>query len=172
MNKNRFAKQMASAAGIFFLCAAPGLTQSQSSPAPSNPPGQSSPPPSPSSAPSPKPTQRKPLPVVRPKKAPSPADDFAGLTLTDEQKAKIDKIHEDMKVRVDAVKKDEKLSPEQRDAFLTGYERMERGQVFAALTPEQQKEVRAKIRARHTAEQEEKKKQQPKLLPVPPPQPK
>jgi Spy/CpxP family protein refolding chaperone len=149
MNKNRFAKRLAVTAGFFLLCTAPGLTRAQSSP------------------PSPMPTPRKPLPMARPKKAPSPEEDFAGLTYTDEQKAKIDKIHQDMKVRTDAVVKDEKLTPEQRDAMLAGYERMGRSQVFKVLTPEQQKEVLKRVRARHVAEQGEQKRQQP----VPPPQP-
>ena len=83
------------------------------------------------------------------------------LNLTDDQKAQIDKIHQSMKTRTDAVIKDEKLTPEQRDAMLAGYQRMERGQVFKLLTAEQQKEVRKRIRARHVAEQEEKKKQFP-----------
>jgi len=98
--------------------------------------------------------------MVRPKKAAGPTDDFAGLTYTAEQKAKVDQIHKDIKMRIDSVIKDENLTPEQRDAMLTGYQRMERGQIFAVLTPEQQKEVRKRARARHAAEQEAKKKRQ------------
>ena len=143
MNKNRFANRVAVAAGFFFLCSAPGLTRAQSSP------------PSPVRAP------RKALPAARPKKDTPPTDDFAGLQYTDEQKARIDQIHQDMKLRTDAVVKDGKLTPEQKDAMLKGYARMERSQVFKLLTPEQQREVRARIRARHVAEQEELKKQSP-----------
>jgi Spy/CpxP family protein refolding chaperone len=65
-----------------------------------------------------------------------------------------------MKGRMDNVVKDEKLIPEQKGAMLDGYRRMEYRQVFGVLTPEQQKEVREKVRARRAAEQEEKKKQQ------------
>jgi Spy/CpxP family protein refolding chaperone len=142
MNENRFAKRVAVAAGFFFLCAAPGLTRAQSSP------------------PTPVPTPRKISPTARPKKNAPPPDDFAGLTYTDDQKAKIGQIHEDMKGRMDNVVKDEKLIPEQKGAMLDGYRRMEYRQVFGVLTPEQQKEVREKVRARRAAEQEEKKKQQ------------
>jgi Spy/CpxP family protein refolding chaperone len=160
MNKNRFAKRLAVAAGFFFLCAAAtGLARAQDSP------------PSPSSPPTPTSpvlTPRKPLPMARSKKAPSAADDFAGLQFTNEQKAKIDQIHQDMKLRTDAVAKDGKLTPEQRDAMLAGYERMERGQVFKVLTTEQQKEVLKKVHARHVAEQDAQKKKQP----LPPTQPK
>jgi hypothetical protein len=137
VSKNRFAKRVAVAAGFFFLCAAPGLTRAQSS------------------TPSPAPTPRKPLPAARPKKVASPADDFAGLQYTDDQKARIDQIHQDMKSRMDAVVKDEKLTAEQRDAMLAGYQRMERSQVFKVLTTQQQKEVLRRIRARRAAEQKE-----------------
>ena len=145
MNKNRFAKRMAAAAGFFFLCAAPWLTRAQSSP--------------PIPAPTPRQTSRQTSPAVRPKRVPSKADDFAGLNLTDDQKAQIDKIHQSMKTRTDAVIKDEKLTPEQRDATLAGYQRMERGQVYKVLTTQQRKEVLRRIRARHAAEQAEQSKQ-------------
>jgi Spy/CpxP family protein refolding chaperone len=141
MNKNRFAKRMAVAAGFFFLCAASELTRAQSSP------------------PSPAPTPRNTPPAVRPKKNAPPPDDFAGLQYTDEQKARIDQIHQDMKSRLDAVVKDEKLTAEQRDAMLAGYQRMERSQVFKVLTTQQQKEVLQRMRARRAAEQAEQNKQ-------------
>jgi hypothetical protein len=141
MNKNRFAKRMAAAAGFFFLCAAPWLTRAQSSP------------------PIPAPTPRRTSPAVRPKKNTPPPDDFAGLQYTDEQKAQIDQIHEDVKSRMDAVVKDKKLTAEQRDAMLAGYQRMERSQVYKVLTTQQRKEVLRRIRARHAAEQAEQSKQ-------------
>jgi len=143
MNKNRFAKRVAVAAGFFFLCAVPGLARAQSSP------------------PTPAPTPHKTLPVARPKRDTRPTDDFAGLQYTDEQRARIDQIHQDLKVRMDAVVKDEKLAAEQRDAMVEGYQRMERSQVFKVLTTQQQKEVLKRVRARHAAEQEEQKKQSP-----------
>jgi hypothetical protein len=143
MNKNRFAKRVAVAAGFLFLCAAPGLTRAQSSP------------------PSPAPTSRKTLPAARPKKDTRPTDDFAGLQYTDDRKARIDQIHQDMKSRMDAVPKDEKLTAEQRDAMLAGYQRMERSQVFKVQTTQQRKEVLRRARARRAPEQEEQKKQFP-----------
>jgi len=143
MNKNRFAKRVAVAAGFFFLGTAPGLTRAQSSP------------------PSPVQTPHNASPVVRPRRNTSPTDDFAGLKFSDDQKVKIDQIHQDMKFRMDTVVKDQGLSAEQKDAMLEGYRRMERGQVFKVLTPEQQIEVRKKVGARRAAEQEEKKKKQP-----------
>jgi hypothetical protein len=141
MNKNQFAKRMAAAAGFFFLCAAPGLTRAQSSP------------------PSPSPTPRKTSPAVQPKKNTPPPDYFAGLEYTVEQKAKIDQIHEHMKSRMDAAAKDEKLTAEQKDAMVAGYQRMERSQIFKVLTTQQQKEVLRRARARHAAEQAHQSKQ-------------
>jgi Spy/CpxP family protein refolding chaperone len=78
-------------------------------------------------------------------------DDFAGLTLTAEQKAKIDQIHKDMITRMDIVAKDPASSADQKEAMLVGYARMERNQIFQILTPEQKAEVHKKIIARRTA---------------------
>jgi hypothetical protein len=141
MNKNRFARPMVVAAGFLFLGAASGLTRAQSSPR------------------SPAPTPPKTLHAAPPKKDTRPTDDFAGLQYTDEQKAKIDQIHRDMKVRMEAVVKDEKSTADQKDAMLAGYRRMERSQVFQVLTAQQQKAVLMRVRARHAAEQVEKRKQ-------------
>jgi len=139
MNKNRFSARVMVAAGFLLLCAGAGLTHAQSSP--------------------PRPAQtHKASPAVRPKNDAQPTDDFAGLKYTDDQKEKIDQIHQDMKSRMDLVVKDEKLSPDQKEAMLEGYRRLERGQVFKLLTPEQQREVRKRISARRAAEQEKKKK--------------
>jgi hypothetical protein len=143
MNKNRFAKRMAAVAGFFFLCATPGLTRAQNTP------------------PSPAPTPQKTPPAVRPKKNTPPPDDFAGLQYTDEQKAQIDQIHQDMKSRMDAANKDGKLTAEQKDAMVAGYQRMERSQVYKVLTTQQRKEVLRRIRARHAAEQAAQNKQSP-----------
>jgi hypothetical protein len=143
MNKNRFAQQMVLGAGFVFLCAAaPELTRAQSSP------------------PTPVQTPHTAPPAARPKKdTPPPPDDFAGLQYTDEQKARIDQIHKDMKLRVDTVAGNEKLTAEQRSAMLAGYQRMERSMVFKTLTSQQQKEVLRRIRARKAAEQPEQNKQ-------------
>jgi Spy/CpxP family protein refolding chaperone len=141
MNKNRFAKRMAAVAGFLFLCATPGLTRAQSSP------------------PSPAPAPGKTPPAVRPKKNTPPPDDFAGLQYTDEQKAQIDQIHQDIKSRMDAAAKDKKLTAEQKDAMLAGYQRSERSQVYRVLTTAQRKEVLRRIRARHAAEQAAQNKQ-------------
>lgn len=91
-----------------------------------------------------------------------PADDFAGLTYSDEQKAEIDKIRQDTKARKDAVAKDERLNADQKDAMLQGYTRVEYRRVYGVLTPEQQMQVRQKARARHEADQAAQKEQPPR----------
>jgi Spy/CpxP family protein refolding chaperone len=84
-------------------------------------------------------------------------DDLAGLTFTDGQKTEMGQIRQEIKPLMDNVVKDEKLTPEQKGAMLDGYRRLEQRQIFAVLTPEQQIEVRKKISARRTAEQEKRK---------------
>src|SRR6266852_3272457 len=141
MNKNRFAKRVTLAAGYFFLCATPGLTRAQSSP------------------PVPAHTSHMASPAARPKSDARPTDDFAGLIYTDEQKTRIDQVHQEIKSRMDTVAKDAKLTVEQKDAMLSGYQRMERSQVFKVLTTAQQREVLKRVRARHVAEQQDRNKQ-------------
>jgi Spy/CpxP family protein refolding chaperone len=143
MNKNRFAKRLAVAAGFFFLCAAPGLTRAQSSP------------------PRPAQTPRRASPAARPTSDTGPVDDFAGLKYTDDQQAKIDQIHQNIKLRMDAVVKDGKLNSDQKAAMLQGLQRMERSEVYKALTSEQQATVRKAMLARRTADQAERQKQPP-----------
>ena len=148
MKKNGIKKQAAVGAAILFLWCAPELASAQNSASGSAPPPYLA------------------SPEARAKKESRPPDDFAGLTFTDEQKTKIDKIRQDTKQRMDAVKKDEKLSPEAKQAMLDGYQRLELGEVFKVLTPEQQKEVRKKAQARRAAEQQ-KKQNRPPTPPAP-----
>jgi Spy/CpxP family protein refolding chaperone len=92
-------------------------------------------------------------------------NDFAGLDLTAEQKAQFAKIHEGMEARKALVAKDTKLSPDQKDAFMLGYTRQEYGEMFKALTPLQQKQVRKKMADRRAADQAAHAKQAPKRPP-------
>lgn len=149
MNNNRFAKQVSAAAGFCFLCTAPGLTRPQSSP------------------PSPAQTPQPASPAAQAKKDAHQTDVYAGLQFTDDQKTKISQIHHDFKSRMDAVANDEKLDKEQKEAMTDGYRRMENGEIFKVLTPEQQAEVRKRVHALRAAEQQKQKKAMPA-----PPQPK
>jgi Spy/CpxP family protein refolding chaperone len=82
-------------------------------------------------------------------------DDLAGLKFTDDQKAKIDEVHQHMVLRKDAVIKSEKLNANQKEAMIAGLGRMERGEIVKLLTPEQQRDVLKKVRAAHPATQGE-----------------
>jgi len=151
MKRTQFAKQLAAAAGLLLVSAIPDRTCGQSLP------------------PAPVETPLKTIPSA--KRAPDPLDDFAGLSFTDDQKVKIQQIRRDIASRMNAVVRDNKLSPDQKEAMLEGFQRMERTQVYQVLTPEQQSEVRKKILARRKAAKEEKEKQQsprPQPFPQPP----
>ena len=127
MSKDAFVKTVVAAGGFLFLCAAPTLALGQP-----NQPGAA--PPAPMKA------------ALPPRgKSAAPPDLLAGLTLADDQKAKIDEIRKETKSRLAAVANDKKLSPEAADAMLRGYQRMENGKILEVLTPEQQQEVRKRI---------------------------
>ena len=142
MKTNRFSSPAAVAAGLLFLFAVPWPARAQSAP--------------PGGAQTPMPA----LPGPQPQ-ADSLSEAFAGLKYTDEQKVEIDKIHREAETRRAAVSKDEKLTQDQKDAMLLGYTRLEYSSIFKVLTPEQQKQVREKIRARKAADQAAQKKPAP-----------
>jgi hypothetical protein len=124
MNRKAFVKRVAVVGGFLFLCATPRLGFGQS-------------------------TAAGAAPVARARAAAkrnlTPSDLLTGLTLTDEQKAKINQIREDTKSRLAVVAKDQKLGPEVKDAMAQGYLRIENTEIFAVLTLDQQREVRKRI---------------------------
>ena len=127
MSTDAFVKTVVAAGGfLFFLCASPTLALGQP-----NQPGAA--PPAPMKS------------AVAPRGKSAAPDLLAGLTLADDQKAKIDQIREETKSRLAAVANDKNLSPEAADAFLRGYQRMENAKILEVLTPEQQQEVRKRI---------------------------
>jgi Spy/CpxP family protein refolding chaperone len=77
-------------------------------------------------------------------------DRFAGLNLTDDQKAQMKKIHEDAKAKADAVMANTSLSDADKQAQVKSIHRAARKQVHAVLTPEQREQLRAKMRERRT----------------------
>ena len=147
MYKNLLAKLLAASPLFLTLFAAPAQTETQNKPL----------------APSPIP-QLAPQ-AARPQSAARPEDDLAGLTLTDDQKAKIEHIRQETRSHMDIVARDPKSNSDQKQAMLEGMVRIERSQIFQILTPEQQSEVRKKAAARREAEQEGKKKQSGQLMP-------
>jgi hypothetical protein len=76
---------------------------------------------------------------------------LAGLTLADDQKAKLDQIREETKSHLANLANDRQLSPEAADAMRRGYERLENGKILEVLTVEQQQEVRRRMSAWRTA---------------------
>jgi Spy/CpxP family protein refolding chaperone len=133
MSEIAFVKIVVAAGGFFFLCAflcaAPKLALGQSS--------------QPGAAP---PAPMKPALAARGRSA-GPPNLLEGLTLADDQKAKIGQIREETKSHLAAVANDKKLSPEAADAMRRGYERFENVKVLEVLTPAQQQEVRKRIAA-------------------------
>ena len=120
-------KTVVAAGGFLLLCAAPELAVGQST--------------QPAAAP---PAPMKSALAPRGKSA-APPDLLEGLTLADDQKAKIGQIREETKSHLAAVANDKQLSPEAADAMRRGYQRNENGKIFEVLTPEQQQEVRKRI---------------------------
>ena len=137
MSKNRLAKPVAVVGGFIFLCAVPGRARAQSAP--------------PGSVQAPKVASSG----AQMKRDSLPADDFAGLKYSEEQKTEIDQIQRSTKALMGAVVKDDKLTSDQKNAMLLGYKRLEYGQIYKVLTPEQQRQVRQKITARKAEDQKE-----------------
>ena len=133
MSKFEFVKTVIAAGGFLFLSTAPELALGQSSQ-----PGAAAPAPMKSAS------------APRGKSA-APPDLLEGLTLADDQKAKIDQIRKDTKTRLAAVANDKQLSPEAADAMSRGYQRLENGKILEVLTLEQQRQVRQRIAAWRTS---------------------
>ena len=132
MNKSAVVRPVVVAGGFVLLCAAPKLAFAQSSQ-----PG-AAPPPLLRSAAAP------------PRNSTAPPDLLEGLTLTDDQQAKIYQIRDDTRSRIGAVTagaNDKKLSPEAANAMLQGLQRIENGKILEVLTQEQQQEVRRRLSA-------------------------
>ena len=79
---------------------------------------------------------------------------FAGLNLSDDQKAQIKKIHEDARAKADAVKVDSLLSATDKQAKIKEIHRSAMTQARGVLTPEQRQELKAKRRERRAERQQ------------------
>jgi hypothetical protein len=159
MHKNRNLIRVGVAAGFFLLTVFPGLTQAASGLTggeipPAQPPALTT-----QGLVNPARTRHTSTPVSRSKKASSAEDPLDGITLTDDQKASIQRIHQDTKSRMDTVAQDAGSAGWQKSAMIEGLQRMERRQVFQTLTPQQQGQIREKALAERAAEQQKKEKQ-------------
>ena len=129
MSRIAFVKTVVAAGGFLFVCAAAESALGQSSQ-----PGAAPPAPLKST-------------LAPGGKSAAPPNLLEGLTLADDQKAKIEQIREETKSHLAAVANDKKLSPEAADAMRRGYQRFENVKILEVLTPEQQQEVRKRIGA-------------------------
>jgi Spy/CpxP family protein refolding chaperone len=142
MIRNSITKQIAVAAGFLALTFAPGISRAQSS---SQPPAQD---------------QSQAAPAAPAQNEGRMHGAMKGLNLTDDQKAGMKKIHESTKAQLDAVNKDESLTADQKEAKIHQLRHGARLQMVKLLTPEQQQQMRANVRALR-ASRREKQQQQP-----------
>jgi Spy/CpxP family protein refolding chaperone len=141
MNRNSLTKQIAIATGLLALTFVPGITRAQSS---SQPPAQD---------------QSQAAPAAPERHEGRMHRAMQGLNLTVEQKTAMKKIHESTKAQLDAVNKDESLTADQKAAKIHQLRHSGRMQMVKLLTPEQQQQMRANVRAMRAAHRE--KQQQP-----------
>jgi Spy/CpxP family protein refolding chaperone len=138
---NRILERWAAAAGLCLLWAVPLAGGAQSQPTPTRSPSR----------------HATIVPDSKLKQV-DPMDDFSGVDFTAEQKARVEQIREKNRSRMHDVAVDTKLSPEQRAAMLAGIQRLERGEVYQVLTPEQQVAVRKRVLAQRATAQKEREK--------------
>jgi Spy/CpxP family protein refolding chaperone len=140
MIRNNITKQIAVAAGFLALSFAPGISRAQSS---AQPPAQD------------------PRPAAPAQHEGRMHGAMKGLNLTDDQKAGMKKIHESTKAQLDAVNKDESLTADQKEAKIHQLRHGARLQMVKLLTPEQQQQMRANVRALRASRREKQQQQQP-----------
>ncbi len=147
-------------AGVSTLC---GSAQAQNALSVSTPAAQTSGAPSVATQPSDSAASTSPLtlkrmprptPRVPPQGKPISIDDLlAGITLSSEQKPRIDQVRKDMRARMYRVAHDQNENQDQKQAMLQGLQHMELREVYLLLTSEQRIEVRKKVEAQRAAEQ-------------------
>lgn len=77
------------------------------------------------------------------------------LNLTEDQQAQIKKIHQDAKMKMDAVNADSSLTDADKQAKIRAIHRASMKQIHAVLTPEQREQLREKVRERRAARQQQ-----------------
>jgi Spy/CpxP family protein refolding chaperone len=133
MKRFRLLQQFAIAAGLLTMCSLPAALRAQDAAAPpQSDPGQQA---------SHHHTQGH-------------DDELANLNLTDDQKAQVKKIHEDMKSQMDAVKGDSSLTADQQRAKMHEIRKDSHEQVKQLLTPKQRKQMKSDEMARKAAHQQ------------------
>jgi Spy/CpxP family protein refolding chaperone len=136
MNKFRTLKQMAAAAALLSFCGLSAIVNAQQT--------------TPSNSPSSMQGQDQPPPMHGQKGD----DELSKLNLSDEQKAQVKKIHQDMKAQMDTIQNDTTLSAEQKQEKIKQLHKASHEQVKQLLTPEQRQQMKADEMARKTAKQQ------------------
>lgn len=96
-------------------------------------------------------------PHVSPQGRPISIDDLlTGITLSNDQKPRIEQVRKNMRARMDLVVRDPNENADQKQAMLQGLQRLELREVYLLLTPDQRTEVRNKVAAQRAAEQQQK----------------
>jgi Spy/CpxP family protein refolding chaperone len=147
MTRNSITKQIAVAAGFLALTFAPGISRARGS---SQAAAQD---------------QSQAAPAAPTQQEGRMHGAMKGLNLTDDQKAEMKKIHESAKSQLEAVKKDESLTADQKDAKIHQLRHSARLQMVKLLTPEQRQQMKANVRALRAARREKQQQQPPQAQP-------
>lgn len=142
MKRNSITNQIAVAAGLLALSMAPGIIRAQDS---AQPPAQE---------------QSQTVPTTRAAREGRMHGAMQGLNLTDDQKTAIRKIRESTKSQVEAIKQNESLTADQKEAKIHQVRRGERMETVKLLTPEQREQMRANMRTRRAARREQQRQPQ------------
>ena len=134
MESFRFLKQFVVTAGLLVLCSVPTVVRAQDA---AQPPQSDS-------------AQQ----TARGHRGQGQDDELAKLNLTDDQKAQVQKIHENMKSQIAAVRGDSSLSADQQHAKVEEIRKSSHEQVKQLLTPEQRKQMKSDEMARKAAKQQ------------------
>lgn len=94
--------------------------------------------------------------TAKPSSNPDAIENDDSLNLTQDQKDKIKSIREDARKQKQDVEKDKTLTPDQQTKQLKAITKQTRAQVFAVLTPEQQKAWSAEQRERRMEKKQAK----------------
>ena len=93
---------------------------------------------------------------AKPGSNPDAIENDDSLNLTQDQKDKIKSIREDAKKQRQDIEKDKTLTPDQQTKQIKAITKQTRAQVFAVLTPEQQKAWSAEQRERRMEKKQSK----------------
>jgi Spy/CpxP family protein refolding chaperone len=93
---------------------------------------------------------------AKPGSNPDAIENDDSLNLTQDQKDKIKSIREDAKKQRQDIEKDKTLTPDQQTKQIKAITKQTRAQVFAVLTPEQQKTWSAEQRERRMEKKQSK----------------